>query len=226
MIILQGENIAKSRTELINNIRAAKNKKEIIRLDGGKINLTDLIQALESPSFFANQKLIVIENLISRKDKEGKKIIEHLEKQTQEEIIWWEPKLFTPSLQKKLKEAKILTFKISPIIFKFLESLKPGNTLQSLKLLKECQKQDSAEIIFYMLARQARLLIQAQDKNAPGLLNGPPWLKNKFISQAKKFSSKDLLNFHQQLLVIDYQIKSGQSLMPLDWHLDLLISGI
>lgn len=227
MLILHGENIVKSRHELIEIIQAAKQKgQEIIRLDGQKTSLTDAIQALDSQSLFGVEKFVVIENLLPIKSQEKNKIIDLLIKHQKNNLTWWEGKDITPSVLKKFPQAKIFHFKISPLIFKFLDSLKPDDVKKSLVLLKACQSQDEAEMIFYMLARQIRLLIQAKDKEVDKLLKMPFWQKNKLISQANKFSLNQLLFLHKQLTEIDYQQKVGQDPYNLSSRLDLFIASL
>lgn len=226
MVILHGENIVKSRTELIKMIQTAKEKrKETITLSGEKIDLTTLIQALESRSLFGLEKLVVIENLLQIKGRLRQEILTCLAKHDQQNnLVWWEGKSISPGILKKFSKAKVFNFKISPIIFKFLDSLKPDNASYSLVLLKESLKKDDPEMVFYMLTRQIRLLIQAKDKKADQILKMAPWQKTKLISQANKFALNQLLSLHKQLTKIDYQQKTGQDPYPLSSRLDLFIA--
>ena len=76
VIFLHGDNQLESRNQLNSLINDAKNKdKEIIRLDGEKINLNDVIQALEASSLFGLEKLVITENLFSRRQSKQKKDI-------------------------------------------------------------------------------------------------------------------------------------------------------
>lgn len=227
--LFHGDNQVASRKKLTDLIAQAKReKKEVIALNGLKVNLTQVLSALESSSLFGQEKLVVIENLFSRpKSKEKEVIIKYLKKKSVvPEMIFWEKKTIPGTTLRWLpKNWQIQLFKTSAIIFRFLDSLRPGNTKQMLTLLKESIEKDSPEMIFYMLARQIRLLILAKDSGRRGLF-GAPWQINKLLNQANYFTLEQLINLYQKLLAIDIDIKTGRSFMPLDWHLDLLTASL
>jgi len=78
-------------------------------------------------------------------------------------------------------------------------------------------------LVFYFLSRRISQLIQAKDRHD---LKGAPWQIGKLKSQAKAFSLKQLINFHQKLIDIDFKIKSGQTDISLASQLDLLLLTI
>jgi len=226
MLILHGDNIVASRKVLNQEISQAKAKdKEVIRFNGRKLTPTELQQALESKSLFGSERLIVVENLLSSPpSKTRTDLVSYLKKNLFENLILWE--------RKEIKrvtgfiKAEIQLFKLPPTIFQFLDSLAPGERKHSLPLLHTCFNQDSAEMVFYMLARQIRFLIIANDLGEKGLNNMANWQKAKLTRQAKKFSLSQLLFFHRKLLKIDWQQKTGQAPMPLSSQLDLLIASL
>ena len=66
IIILHGDHQVESRNRLLElKSQASELNKEIITLDGALIELTDLIQSLEATSIFNEQKLVIVENLLS-----------------------------------------------------------------------------------------------------------------------------------------------------------------
>jgi DNA polymerase III delta subunit len=71
-----------------------------------------------------------------------------------------------------------------------------------------------------MLARQIRLLIQAKDG---GAIAGPPFMVTKLKQQASGFSLAQLLTLHNQLVEIDYGIKTSTDAMTVRQQLDLLL---
>jgi DNA polymerase III, delta subunit. len=74
--LLHGDNQLESRNEL-NRLISGAESKELIRLDGEKTSLNEIVQALESSSLFGMEKLVIIENLFSRRQsKEKKEIID------------------------------------------------------------------------------------------------------------------------------------------------------
>ena len=110
------------------------------------------------------------------------------------------------------------------IIFKFLDSLKPQNTQTVIKLFHQTIDKDSAELAFYLLARRLSQLIQAL--NDPQSLKGAPWQIGRLRSQAKHFNLAQLLQLHQQLLELDYRIKTGRTSFDLATNLDLLLADL
>lgn len=226
--LLHGDNQVESRKKLTDIIEQAKEeRKEIIKLEGLKVNFNQILISLESASLFGQEKLVVIENLLSRpKSKEKEKIIKYLKKETiAPDLVLWEKKgISGTTLRWFPKNWQIQLFKTPVIIFRFLDSIRPSNTREMLILLKEAVKKESPELIFYMLARQIRLLILAKDLGKKGL-SGAPWQIAKLLRQTSSFTLKQLTNIYQKLLKIDIDIKTGQSLMPLDWHLDLLVAA-
>lgn len=228
--VLHGENTVASRKVLTEKIKLFQEKgSEIIRIDGRKVDLTEVKQACEAGSLFGSDRLIVVEGFFSRPKNSQKTEIENYFKNliSQTNIILWEEKQLTPSQVSKLSSwSKVYLFKIEPIIFKFLDSLRPGNMRLMLTLLKRCYQVESPEMIFYMVCRQIRILILANDLGKNGLDGMPFWMENKFLYQSRNFSLKKLLDIHRQLLRIDYEQKTGRAIMPLDFYLDLLVANL
>jgi len=226
MLILHGDNLVTSRKVLNQEISQAKDQNnEIIRFNGKKLNLNELQQALESKSLFGSQRLVIIENLLSSSPgKERTSLISYLKKNLFANLILWEEKEI-----KKIsafKKTLIQLFKLPPTIFQFLDSLAPGVGKRSLSLLHHSLKQSSAEMVFYMLARQIRFLIMAADLGKEGLASLHPFQQGKIARQAKKFDISQLLSLHRSLLKIDFQQKTGRASMPLASQLDLLIASL
>ncbi len=224
--LLHGENQVLSRQQLVNLINQAKTQgKELVELDGLKIDLNQVLQALESASLFSQEKFIVIENLLSRQpSKEKEKIISYFKKQaTDLTIVFWEKKEISGTTTRWLpKTWQIKAFKTPAVIFQLLDNLKPQNTTQILSLLHACLEKGSAEIVFYMLSRRIRELIIALSLGKQGL-SGAPWQLGKLMGQSQKFNLNKLLVLYKKLLAIDTDIKTGRTIMPLNWHLDLFL---
>ena len=87
MLILHGDNQVATRQKLSNQLKNFSGEK--VTLDGEKINITQLIQATESSSLFGQDKLIIIENLFSRRpSKEKDALIEKLKSLPENCIVW------------------------------------------------------------------------------------------------------------------------------------------
>lgn len=223
MLIIHGDNQVESRQFLLSQIEQAKRKdKEVVRFEGKEIELEQLHQALEGLSLLGKKKLVVIENLLI---KSPKSIISYLNKNQPKNLIIWEGNEISQSKLNQLR-AQARLFKLPPIIFKFLDSLLPGNSRRSLSLLRQAVGQSSAENVFYMLARQVRYLIIANQLGKEGLSELHSFQQQKIALQAKKFELSQLLTLHRKLLYIDWQQKTGQAPMELAGQLDLLVASL
>ncbi len=224
MLILMGENQVKSRNVLNELKKQTKAKgKEIIRLKGKSVELAELKQAMESESLFGGEKLVVIEEVFSSRESSRKQDIKDYLKEGFNNLIVWEGKKID---KRKLKgfDAEIKEFEVSSVIFKLTDSLSSDNTDQMIKLLSSCLEKESPEMIFYMITRQVRLMLQAID-NADDF-KGPGWLKGKMKRQAKGLGKDKLLKLHENLYMIDKGIKTGGSPIGLDAQLEMLLISL
>jgi len=225
MLILHGENIERSRRYL--GQRKKNFDGEVINLEGDKINLNDLKQAIESKSIFGEKKLIVVSNLFSRRpSKEKEELLKYCRQENPENLIVWEGKKIDGRLLSHFLSARIEQFDLTPIIFRFLDYFSPTNKKHSLILLRQCLTQEPPELVFFLLCRHIRDLIIAADLGKKGLNHLPSWKQDKLISQAKMFGLQKLINLYGQLLQIDYQQKTGRSTLSLASQLDLLIANL
>lgn len=219
-----GENRVKSRQALGEiKSKADREGKEVIRLEGKKLELSELKQALEAESLFGDGKQVVVEELFSAPDSKRKQELINYLKKNETDLIIWEGKKIDRRKLKSFK-AKIKEFEVSSLIFKLMDSLAPGNTEEMLEYLKECLEQESAEMVFYMLARQVRLMLQASQ--AAKEFQGPGWLKKKMGSQAESFGEEGLLALHQKLYEIDKGVKTGSNPLELDTQLEMLLLSL
>ncbi|MFH1289240.1 MAG: hypothetical protein ABIH88_00785, partial [Patescibacteria group bacterium] len=172
MLIIHGENTVQSRDYLNSLIAQAKiQKKEIVKLDGRKLDLVTIQEALRNVNLFSSEKLVIVERFFS---KPQDKIIKFLNDKNPQNLILWENKELYPSQAKNLK-AQPKIFKLPAIVFNFLDSVYPLNYKDSLKLFHECLKKTSAEQIFYLLIKQVRFMIIANDLGRDGLKGLHPY---------------------------------------------------
>jgi len=211
MIILHGEDANKSYGRLVSLTEEFKsNQFEIIIEDAQTVDITHLRQEIGSSGLFGSLKCFVIKNLLSgTKSKNKDKLIEVLNQETNHEIILWENKAITATVLKKFSQAKVETFSISPVIFKFLDSLRPNNTSNILIGWNNLTKEGTeAEFVFAMLVRQFKLLIQA--KSDPKYLKLAPYPLRLVSQQSNYFDLNHLLDLNQKLTDIDLKIKTGK----------------
>ncbi|KKT73476.1 MAG: hypothetical protein UW68_C0008G0005 [Candidatus Collierbacteria bacterium GW2011_GWB1_44_6] len=132
--------------------------------DAGELDVTSLRQETGSIDLFGTKQLLVIKNLLGGvKSKQKDTMIELLKKNTDTEIILYEPKKLSDTALKPFLKSKIEAYNINPVIFKFLDIMRPGNTrVITLSWNKLLDLGHEPEYVFSMLARQIRLLIQAK----------------------------------------------------------------
>ena len=230
MIILHGEDTVKSRQALETHKNQNKGK-EVITLDGGKLNLTELKQALESQSLFWQEKLVILENFLSRrKDKEKEKITDYLKgEEPKTALILWEDGEVGRAILQSLPQAVAKIFKLDPLLFRFLEAIRPGESLKMIESFRRVQTQDDVNLVFYMLVRQFRLLLFLKSGEKTGLEEldrMADWQKSRLLEQAKHFTIEQLTAIYRQLLEIDYKEKSGLAAYPITQTLELFLANL
>ncbi len=210
MIILHGEDANKSYNRLVILTGELRLQQfEIISADAQEIDITHLRQEISSGGLFGTKKCFVIKNLLSgTKSKNKDKLIEVINQETDHEIILWENKALTATVLKKFPHAKTEVYSISPVIFKFLDSLRPKNTNNIILGWKNLQKEGTEpEFVFAMLCRQFKLLIQT--KSDPKYLKLAPYPKRLIENQARYFTLDNLIDLYSRLYEIDKKIKTG-----------------
>ena len=181
---------------------------------------------VEGGSLFGEEKVIIIENLLSQKIKENGQIFEYLRKMPdQVNCTLWEGKEISKTTLADFPKAKILLFKIEKNLFRFLDAIRPGNFKISLALFHEVLNQDGPEMVFFMIVRTFRHLILMKSQSA-FIDNLSPWQQQKVITQAKEFSLEQLKRAYKELLDIDYSIKSGMSALNLMGRLDIFLLNL
>ena len=224
--VFYGDNMGMSRKAFSEALNLVKVKgMEIVQLEGKKLDLNILTQALESNSLFGNEKSIFIDTLFSlTRSKEKDALIELVAKNIDKAVYVWEGKDLSKSAINLGKGFIFKQFKLPSVIFNFVDSLKPSNTTQSLNLFHQCLKTMEPEAIMPMIVRQIRLLILA--KEGEQYLEGAPWMKSKIVSQSKDYASEKLNELYLKLLEIDYTSKTSGSALDLASQLDLWLTEI
>lgn len=211
LILLHGDNHFASRKIFGDTIASYKQRgfKDIIQFSGSKLEVSDLIQAVETGSFFATQKLITLEKIHQKTNsKNTSNIIQFLHSLSPKDydVLIWEDKTLSPNQLKKLSNFTPRVHKASKAIFSFLDSYVPQNPQAYLKSFTTAVSQDSAEMVFYMLIKRVRILLELTD-STPKLAS---WQLARLKSQRAKWSLPELLTSHAKLFNLDYQQKSGQ----------------
>ena len=224
--ILHGDNTIKSRQKLVEIISEAKDKDiKIKRLEARRLTPAELEQNLTSSDLFGNERLVVVEELHSQQRSKRKKRLIELITETNTNVCLWEKRELTKTMLKKFKQAKVHQFKLSSSLFDWLDSVQPNQRTKKkqLQLLRKAIDANDEYVCFAMLARQVRLMIQAKDG---GKVSGPPFVVRKINRQASRFSLRQLLQFHSQLHLLDFQLKTSNNLTDLATALETIIVNL
>ncbi len=211
MLIIHGDNQVASRQFLLDAKQAASKKDlEIISLEGSELTLGDLQQYVNSANLLGKTNCVVIEGFFSRRpSNDKKKIVEYLEKNPNEEIIFWDGKDL--GMQLKVFPATVIKkFDLPKTVFKFLDTF-------SLPDLSETLENTPAELVFSLLVSQVRKLIMVKQD----AIELPSWQLGKLKSQANKYPLEKLLKMHSSLLDIDYKNKTSATALDLGAGLEL-----
>lgn len=222
MIILHGEHIVNSRTELQKLMEAAiASGQQITRFSGNNLDRASLESTLGSMNLFGSDQLIVIENLLSgRVSKTKTAAIEFLAEIEPENLVIWEDKKIGVRILGKFKKAQKQEFPLTKELFNWLDSVGVKPKTEQIKRLHQSLQQEDVYFVFLMLVRQIRMLIQMKDS---GNLAGSPFVVSKVRQQAGNFTLEKLISLHEQLLQIDYRQKTSQNRLSLAAELDLLL---
>lgn len=214
--LLHGDNIEASRAELV-RLKDAAGNKELRAVDGKGVDAAILTQALESSSLFGGDTVVVVERLFEKIGKKTKLIGELCRiitnAATTTDVILWEPKSVGATVIKQLGKATVREFKTPVVIFQFLDGLKPGNTHALLTLYETLMASQAAELVFAMIAKRMRQLLQIAGGDTPEGMQG--WQVSRLTTQAKSFTMDKLLVLYKRLLLTEYSVKSGQSALGL-----------
>lgn len=223
LTLIHGDHTLQSRSKLLELETTAKNQGATLqKIEAKALTESVLEEILGSHSLFAENKVIIVEELHSL-PLSGKrtKLIEMLA-HSQASLILWEKRALTKTMVSKLNPQLVFEFKLSPVLFKWLDSLsgKIETKKNQVTLFHETLEIEDAQMCFAMLCRQIRLLIQAKEGSN---LKGAPFMIAKLQRQSQLFSLSQLLKWHTALLDLDLKQKTSQTWQKLEDELDLLL---
>ena len=227
MFLIHGDNVVASRELRFKVVeKAHKAGVEVVALDGKKLELVDLMQALGSASLFGDDRLVVIDGLMARPaSKARKEILGWLATADTkpESLVMWEGKSVTAAQSKKLNPKQVQEFKLPKVLFNFLDSIRPNNAKGLLAMLSSVRQTEADELVFVMIARQVRLLLAVKTGDGAKL---PAWQRNKLSRQASLFELGALKRLQRRLVEIDHSLKTGNAPLTLPETLDILMLEI
>ena len=217
IIVIHGDNINKSFERLSYYLKSAKER----NLDIRKITPSDnLSEALTSVSLFANDSLLVIEDIKRRNKKELKWVKENLNG-IDNDLILYEPSQLTRTILNFFPKAKIEEFKLPKLIWKFLDEFYPRNAKNTLKLLHTIIENEAVEPIIGLI--NWRLLDILTFIKNPEKIPYDPWRIKKLENQSNKFTQVKVNKILEKLAKADYESKIGKA--DIITSLDLIIAS-
>ncbi len=224
-ILIHGEDQVSSR-KILNDKKVELKDNEMLLLDGNSCCLSDVLSFVDSSSIFGNSKVLIIENMFQKAlFDEKEKILKYLmENKNRLQVIFWEGKEIDKYIVSKYFNHDENLLSASPlIIFKFLDSIGIEAKQTVISLFHTILKQRDAFFILSMLYRQFRFLIIAVETRGAGLDQLSPWQTKKFMTQGKYFSLNQLKNTYRNLLLMEYNVKSGKTPLSLTELLDIFL---
>ena len=228
--IIHGDDIVLSRNYLQDQKQNSTNP----YVFDGIIDLPSIAQISQGNGLFNTEKNIFVENFFSKNklnSSEVKSVIDYINKnESLFNMFFWEANILQKRSIALFANPSIKTFKIPKSIFLFLDSIKPATFKSSITLFHKALENTAAELIFFMLQRQFRLLLCILDvkakKTIDEVLRLAPWQKGKIERQAKLFSISELKNIYKRFYEIEVAQKTGNLPYSLVCAIDFLLADL
>jgi len=227
VLLIHGNDLATSR----NLYFEEKNKLiDPILLEGDGLTLDSLFQNAENKSLFGSDQTILIENFFTKNKSiaiETKKIVEYINANKNLSLIFWEPIELSKTTQALLKNATVKTFSFPQVLFTFLDNLRPNNLEILIKLFHDLKQNMEAELIFFMLVRQFRIMLglDGADK-IDEVKRMAPWQLGKMQTQARMFGEEKLKSLYRKLFELDLGLKTGKIPYSLERSIDFFLADL
>lgn len=217
--IIHGQDLASSRLTL-QKIRDAAN---FLVFEAQALDLSGLKQVFEG-ELFGEKKTIIIENPSSL----DKSLLLYLSREKlSHELILWEGDDLRTDFLKKFPQARVSHFKLRPVIFTFLDQIKPRNAKSAIGLFHETLKNTEVEVVFFMIARHFRMMLAILiDARLDELKRLQSWQMEKLKRQAKLFGDEKLICIYNKLFEIETAYKTGSSALNLTQKIDFFLLDI
>jgi DNA polymerase III delta subunit len=206
LITIEGDHTEKSYERLSKLISVAKKRGwKVKRYQKQENTLPEFLRARE---LFASESIYIVDDLNSIKPKE----LEWIKKNKDNldiTLIIYHSGFLSKRIKKLLpKPDKEEVYKLPKLIWKFLDSIYPGNTKQALTYFRKTIENEPVEFVFALISSHIQNLYWSRvSKNLPY----PSWRKRKIISQANKFEKTRLKEFIDELAKIDIKVKTSSA---------------
>lgn len=228
ILIIHGNDIESSR----NYYFEEKNKLgDPVFISGDGITFDQVFQALENNTFFEESKSLIIENFFGKNksnSNEFKKIVEYLNSNKNLNVLFWDNDEISKASLNAFKNATVRLFSYPQGLFTFLDNIRPGNGQNLIKLFHELTKTMAAELVFFMITRQLRILLNQSSGTAliDELKRMAPWQLSKLKNQANYFEKNKLLISYNKLFDIETGQKTGKLPYSMEKSIDFFLLGL
>ena len=218
IFIINGEHTLNSYNRLQDYIKRAKEKDwEIQYAENDGKNIKDIFLG---QSLFQKERLLILKD-IKLINPNLIKWLKNNEKRLTGSVIFYHRGIIPARLIKSLpKTDKVEEFKITKLIWSFLDSFFPGNAKSSYKLFHEVIKNEAVEFVFAMLARQIRDIYWA--KVDPKTMEYPSWRVAKYKNLSSRFDKETLEELIDEMCRTDINAKTSHT--DLSRSLDFIIA--
>jgi DNA polymerase III subunit delta len=103
-------------------------------------------------------------------------------------------------------------------VFDMVDAVSERDAGTAVKYMENLLEQGDPSSLFFMVVRQFRLLLQVREildgggsvSNIQQELNQPPFMANKLMRQAKRFSMKEIEAIYHKLIILDEDMKTSR----------------
>jgi len=229
LTIIHGNDVASSRKFFLEE---KKRLDAAIILREDEINLTSLAQVLDGGGLFEEVRSVFIEDFLTKRQKsiEKEAVVAYLTAQAKtHSIVLWEGKELAVGSLNSFKQAVIKAFKLPSSLFAFLDALRPGNGRQLIQLFHQTLESTEAEMVFFMLVRQLRILLcmsEGGNNTISEVARIAPWQRGKLEGQMKTFGKEKLEGLYIRLFSIEVGQKTGGLQSSLTSAIDFFLAEI
>lgn len=220
LIVFSGDDVISSR----NGYVSLKKDYQVKNYDIKEIKKETLVENFydlkNNLNLFHKSTAFFIENLTAR-DKKSKllsTILKEIANSKDIVLVDWENKRVSKLLFPK--KTIIKEFKLKENIFLLLDACYPSNKKRFLNLLNQTSKNIDSSLIFFMLVKRIKLLMEIKVKKT--VANIPSWMLYKLKKQASFWTMERLLNFYDHLFKIDFKTKTSTNPFDLKESIDIL----
>lgn len=218
IIVIHGQNEVASRSYLSSLIEAGFSA-GVMRMDKSEITAEKVSQIAGGSSLFGEVRKVVIENYLKQRTPGKKGPTDKALESFPGDLILWEDGQRSAGALSVFPTAKVFEFKVSSTVFKFLDSLRPGNPGGNILSFHQALGGSSPEVILPMLGRRMVDLLAPPSKVAG-------WQRERLKVQSRLFSEEVIVSAIRRLVEIDIGQKTSSSPLFLKGQIERFLLGL